>query len=202
MAGDRGVAKRKNGAKSGSVAPVSQEQTGGESQDHVTQVQVPDNGESTAVGAEQEQELAENDAADAADADDVEAENDTDGVKAEQAAKRSRAKLTMEKLLEFAKECAVRKQKLSFRVIHAHLGGSHSTIARLMNQLDTLRLGEIDIPISLSQATEDAIRADINRHLELYRERHAESMKAVADAREDMELMIELFEALYNELID
>jgi len=121
-------------------------------------------------------------------------------VQVEKPAKKSRAKATIEKLLALREE--MNGRRLSYRLVHARLGGSHSTIGALLSKLDMLTHGEIDIPIQLSQATQEAIEADIRRHLELYRETLVEREQAVADVKADIELIVKAFEAFYNDLAE
>lgn len=82
----------------------------------------------------------------------------------------SNKKLTLELMKEtrgrFALEGIVFSQANIIKV----LGGSYSTVGALMRQLEALEKEPFNLEVVVSEATKEAIRADVNRHLEVYRD--------------------------------
>jgi len=114
----------------------------------------------------------------------------------------SRAKATFEKVVALEAKLASKGKDLSYRVIAQHMGGSHSTIAKLLYKLESLKKGAIPLDIVVSEATLLAIQEDISRHLELYRDQLVEREELVASVAEDMELLITAFNKLFDIIPD
>jgi hypothetical protein len=110
--------------------------------------------------------------------------------------KKSKARLTLEKFTKLKKEYKEKNLPLSQRTILRILGGSFSTAAKLERQLELLEKGTIDLEIIISEATMQAVRDDINRHLESYRDSLNEQVELVEQVKGDIESLTSAFNSL------
>jgi hypothetical protein len=80
----------------------------------------------------------------------------------------SKALLTLERVKQVRAELEAAGKNSSQRSILKILGGSFSTISKVMERIEQLDHDPIDVSITVSDATRDAISADIMRHLEQF----------------------------------
>ncbi len=105
---------------------------------------------------------------------------------AEKSPKLSRSMLSIERIKTVKADLAQRGLPPTQRNIIKYLGGSYSTLTKLMRQLEELEADKIDQTITVSDATLEAIKADTRRHLELYRDSVNDKLLQVEDARAEL----------------
>ena len=98
----------------------------------------------------------------------------------------SNTKLTLERVAEVRDTLRREGRSLSQRNILKHLGGSFSTVSKILARLETLESEPMDLSITVSDATVDAIAADIRRHVEIYIESVCNKLAVVEAAKQDL----------------
>lgn len=101
----------------------------------------------------------------------------------------------LNKLIELQKNSP---EKLTHREVLRHLGGSFSTVAKLMRQLELMKVGVINIEVVVSEETMQAVRNDVSRHLEIQLSRLNEKVEMVEQAMEDIESLTSAFDSLIH----
>ena len=88
--------------------------------------------------------------------------------------------------------------KLTHRIVLQHLGGSYSTVVKLMRHLEQMKLGAITTEVVVSEETIQAIKNDISRHLELQLSSLNEKVELVEQVMADIEILTAAFDSLFN----
>lgn len=108
----------------------------------------------------------------------------------------SKTKLTIERIREVQAKCISEGKEPSYRNILKVLGGSFSTINKLMNAMERMENDPIDTEITVSDATKDAIAADIVRHLEQFQASIKHKLDIVESCKGDLQESSETIDKL------
>jgi len=99
----------------------------------------------------------------------------------------SNKKATINRMLSLREE--FRKQKISFsqaNIIKA-IGGSYTTVGNLMRELEALEAEPFNLEVVISDAAIAALKLDIQRHVELYRDSINDKLEKIESAKSTME---------------
>lgn len=96
----------------------------------------------------------------------------------------SNRKLTLDRVLEVREQFARDGVHFSQGNVLKVIGGSYSTLGALMREIEGINNEPFNLEVVVSEATKEAIRADVNRHLEVYRDSIADKLSKVDGAKQ------------------
>lgn len=103
----------------------------------------------------------------------------------------SKAKLSIERIKEVKAALIAAGKNPSQRNIVKAIGGSYSTASRLMQQIERLENDPIDVSVTVSDATREAIAADIMCHLEQFQASVKYKLDSIESFKEELRNALE-----------